>query len=52
MRLAICVLFSSAGGGASAAEPDPGSYHYRIRHALFGDIGAHEVTVGREAGRL
>ena len=29
-----------------------GSYHYRIRHALFGDIGAHEVTVGREAGRL
>ena len=52
MRLAICLLLLLAVGGASAAEPSPGSYHYRIRHALFGDIGAHEVTVGREAGRL
>jgi hypothetical protein len=52
MRLAICLLLLLAVGGAAAAEPSPGSYHYRIRHALFGDIGAHEVTVGREAGRL
>ena len=52
MRLAIGLLLLLACGGASAAEPDAGSYHYRIRHAVFGDIGAHEVTVGREAGRL
>ena len=52
MRLAIGLLLLLACGGASAAEPDAGSYHYRIRHAVFGDLGAHEVTVGREAGRL
>jgi hypothetical protein len=52
MGRAICLVLLLACRGPSAAEPSPGSYHYRIHHALFGDIGAHEVTVAREAGRL
>ena len=35
---------------ALALEPAPGTYDYRIRHAWFGDIGAHRVTVRHEAG--
>ncbi|HSA83239.1 MAG TPA: DUF6134 family protein [Geminicoccaceae bacterium] len=52
MRLASFLALLIASGGALAAEPASGSYHYRIRHALFGDIGAHEVTVRHEGGRV
>jgi len=52
MRIAFCLVLLLASGGALAAEPAAGSYHYRIRHALFGDIGAHQVTVRHEDGRL
>jgi hypothetical protein len=52
MRIAICFVLMLAGDGALAAEPAAGSHHYRIRHALFGDIGAHEVTVRHEDGRV
>jgi Domain of unknown function (DUF6134) len=39
-------------GPALALEPASGTYDYRIRHALFGDIGAHRMTVRREAGAI
>ena len=39
-------------GAAPAAEPVPGSYDYRIRHGLFGDIGEHHVTVRREGDAI
>jgi Family of unknown function (DUF6134) len=52
MRLAICLVLLLASGGALAATPAAGSYQYRIYHALFGDIGAHEVTVRHESGRV
>jgi hypothetical protein len=52
MRLASCLVILLVSGGAFAAEPAAGSYHYRIYHALFGDIGAHQVTVRREGGRV
>ena len=52
MRLASCLVFLLASGGALAAEPAAGSYHYKIHHAVFGDIGAHEVTVRHEGGQV
>jgi hypothetical protein len=52
MRLAICLVLLLASGGALAAEPAAGSYHYKIHHAVFGDIGVHEVTVRHEGGRV
>ena len=51
MRLASCLVLLLVSGGF-AAEPAAGSYRYSIRHALFGDIGAHEVTVRHEGGRV
>jgi hypothetical protein len=38
--------------GPAPAEPVAGSYDYRIRHGLFGDIGEHHVTVRRDAGAI
>jgi len=52
MRLASYLVLLLVSGGAFAAEPAAGSYQYRIYHALFGDIGAHEVAVRREGGRV
>jgi hypothetical protein len=51
VSLLVC-LGLLATGPALAAEPAAGSYDYRIRHALFGDIGEHHVTVRREAGAI
>lgn len=45
----LCLLWSAP---VPALEPVPGTYHYRIRHALFGDIGEHRITVRREDGAL
>lgn len=50
MSLVVCLLLVLASGSALAAEA--GSYHYRIRHAVFGEIGEHEVAVQREGERV
>lgn len=52
MSLVVCLLLVLASGGALAAEAASGSHHYRIRHAVFGEIGEHEVTVRRDGPRV
>jgi Family of unknown function (DUF6134) len=39
-------------GAAPAAEVTPGTYHYRVEHQLYGDIGEHHVRVQREGDEL
>jgi hypothetical protein len=52
MPVVVCLLVLLASGGALAAEPAGDSYRYRIRHAVFGEIGEHQVVVRRDGDRL
>ena len=54
-RLLVGIWLAAGGllaSGPAPAEPVAGSYDYRIRHGLFGDIGEHHVTVRREGGAI
>jgi hypothetical protein len=52
MPLVVCLLVLLASGSVLAAGPPGDSYHYRIRHAVFGEIGEHRVVVHREGERV
>jgi hypothetical protein len=54
MGLAACLASSLLLWAAAAhgAEVTPGTYHYRVVHQLYGDIGEHHVRVEREGEDL
>jgi hypothetical protein len=54
MRIASLVVGLSlwASGAAVAGEAVPATYHYRIRHQIFGEIGEHVITVSADAGAV
>jgi Domain of unknown function (DUF6134) len=51
VSLVACLLLCS-GAAASAVEPVPGIYRYRIHHQIFGDIGEHQIQVTREGDNV
>ena len=52
MRIAGVVIGLLVGSSAAGIEPAPGTYHYRIHHQIFGDIGEHQIQVSRDAGQV
>lgn len=44
MRAQVCVLAALLFAARAGAD-EPVSYHYRIQHQMFGDIGEHWTTV-------
>lgn len=54
MRLATCLILGLAlwPGVAPGAEVTPGTYHYRVEHQLYGDIGRHHLRLRRDGEAL
>lgn len=54
MRLATCLIVGLAlwPGRVPGAEVTPGTYHYRVEHQLYGDIGRHHLRVHRDGEAL
>jgi hypothetical protein len=54
MGLAVWAAVSLilAAGAAAGVEVTPGTYHYRVVHQLYGDIGEHHLRVQQEGDEL